>query len=160
MTCLQRLESTFGIVQWGTKFRCHYGFVLGGGTRHSHSSPLHSRQVEEVVGGSRFLSVRLFIVLFGALIEDILLTIALGVETGSKFSDVYCSSHPSPSYKRLQAVNNCIYWPQDHSSRLVKNADPQASLYLGEFSHVMSQLNICCFVCVCVFFWIEDTVIC
>lgn len=59
--------------------------------------------------------------------------------------------------RRLQAANNCIYWPQDHFSCLVKNADPQASLYLGEFSHVMSQLNICCIVCV--FFWVEATVI-
>lgn len=30
------------------------------------------------------------------------------------------ASHPSPSYRRLQAVNNRIYWPQDHSSCLVK----------------------------------------
>lgn len=64
------------------------------GSRHIHSSPPRSRQVEEVVEGSSFLSARLFIVLFGALIKDILSTIAPGVETGSKFSDVYQTMPP------------------------------------------------------------------
>ncbi len=41
-------------------------------SRCTHSPAPHSRQVGEVVGGSRFLSARLLIVLFGALIEDIL----------------------------------------------------------------------------------------
>lgn len=43
------------------------------GSRHTHSSSAHRRQAEEVeTGEGEVLTARLFIVLFGALIEDIL----------------------------------------------------------------------------------------
>ena len=71
--------------------------------RWPQSSSTHSSQqaVQRGCWGQRVSVSKTIHCAFWALIEDILQTIALGVDTGSKFSGVFPSSHPSPTYSML-----------------------------------------------------------
>lgn len=83
--------------QW-EKFVCHCGVVLGAGAGTLILFHHTAARSKRLFGGNRFVTARLFIALFEALIEDILSTIALGVESCSKFSYIYMGSyHPSIS---------------------------------------------------------------
>lgn len=98
-----RQETSFGIAQWQTKFTCH---------THTHT---------HAGGGSRRWLVAAGLCHW----DHSLCSLGPWLRISSKqlllvSKLVQSSCHPSPSYKRLRAVNNCLYCSENHSSCLVE----------------------------------------
>lgn len=139
-------QSPSGIVLWETKFRCHCGVVLGAGlctTQQAGRGGCWGQQVSV----SETIHCALWALDWGYPLNN-----CSGCWNWFKvFRHIPDdASLPSPSHKMLWAMNNCIHG-------FLKYRSTGFLIPRRDFSHAVSQLNKCRFVCV--FFWLEGTFI-